>query len=131
MIKKTISILILFIPISYAFSYTLAKDTTNNPEDTVEFMAFIDPYPLVIDKLSDTLSIEDSIFLDELIITDSAFNSDPIINYAYVYKNADFTFYIEYYFKTKTITYFVCEGYIRKRQIIKYENKIRNPRRNR
>ena len=113
--------IIILLVITSCSSYKLAKDTVKE-NDTCEFMPFIDPYIFLIDTLSDTLSVEDSIFIDELIVTDPDFCKDPKVDSAYVYKSADFTFYIEYYFKTKTITYFVCEGYIRKRKLITYEH---------
>jgi hypothetical protein len=122
MVRYTLAVkIIILIVITSCGSYRPAKDKVKQ-NDTCEFIPFIDPYPLLIDTLSDTLSIEDSIFIDELIVTDPNFCKDPRVDSAYVYKNADFTFYIEYYFKSKTITYFLCEGYIRKRQLIRYEH---------
>jgi hypothetical protein len=113
--------IIILIVITSCSSYKLATDKVKE-NDTCEFMPFIDSYIFLIDTLSDTLSIEDSIFIDELIVTDPDFCKEPALDSAYIYKNADFTFYIEYYLKSTTITYFVCEGYIRKRQLIRHEH---------
>ena len=94
--------------------------------DTSEFLLHtVNDYPLKLDTLSKQLTIDDTMFLDELIASDpSCLCTDSILS-AYVYKNVDYTFYIEYYFKSKTITYFVCEGYIRKRQLIRHPIKKR------
>ena len=100
--------------------------------DTSEFLLHtVNDYPLQLDTLSKQLTLDDTMFIDELIASDpNCLCTDSILS-VYVYKNVDYTFYIEYYFKSKTITYFICEGYIRKRQLIKYENKTRNTKRNR
>jgi hypothetical protein len=113
--------IIILIVITSCSSYKLATDKVKK-NDTCGFMTFIDPYIFLIDTLSDTLSIDDSIFIDELIVTDPDFCKEPTVDSAYIYKNAEFTFYIEYYLKSTTITYFVCEGYIRKRQLIRHEH---------
>jgi hypothetical protein len=97
------------------------QSVQHSPIDTCELVSYVNPYKIVMDTMSDTLDIDDTMFVDELIVFDSLFCEEPVIDSAYVYKNADYTFYIEYYFKSKTITYFICEGYIRKRQVIYYE----------
>ena len=74
----------------------------------------LDDYPIRLDKLSDKLSLDDSIFIDELVFTDTFFNRWDRIDSAYLYKSVDQTYYIEYYLTDKTLIFFVCKGYPRK-----------------
>ena len=108
---KKVSIILYTI-----FSLVLLKAQ----DDTSEYLLHtVNDYPLKMDTLSKQLTFDDTMFLDELIASDPACKFNDSILSAYVYKNADYTFYIEYYFKHKMIIYFVCEGYIRKRTLVK------------
>ena len=111
-----------------------------NRKDTIEAApryylndsSFLDDYSIRLDKLSEKLSQDDSIFIDELIFTDTFFNRWDIIDSAYLYKSVEQTYYIEYYLKDKTLIFFVCKGY--PRRVIKvnkpnkkyHEKQIRN-----
>jgi len=76
--------------------------------------SFLDDYPIRLDKLSNKLSLDDSIFIDDLVFTDTYFNRWDRIDSAYLYKSVDQTYYIEYYLTDKTLIFFVCKGYPRK-----------------
>jgi hypothetical protein len=83
---------------------------------------------LSIDPLSSVITTDDTSLIEEIIFTSNLFDNETIDS-VYIYKDLEYTCYIEYYFKSKTITYFLSKGYIRKTNLIVYENKTRNPRR--
>jgi hypothetical protein len=93
--------------------------------DFTQDTTFLTEYPLILDPLSSPLTSNDTSMIDEIIFTSELFDRQ-IIDSAYVYKDTNYTFYLEYYSKSTTITYFLSKGYIRKKQLIEYENKTRN-----
>jgi hypothetical protein len=95
--------------------------------DFTQDTTFLTDYPLILDPLSSPLTSDDTSMIDEIIFTSELFDRQ-IIDSAYVYKDTNYTFYLEYYSKSTTITYFLSKGYIRKKQLIEYENKTRNLR---
>lgn len=107
--------------------FLLSNCAASSKRDFTQDTIFLSDYPLIIDSLSSPLTSDDTSMIDELIFTSELFDRQ-IIDSAYVYKDSNYTFYIEYYFKSKTITYFLCEGYIRKKQLNQHENKTRNPK---
>jgi hypothetical protein len=107
-------IILIIITIGCSLNRKEAINTYPTSRDYLNDTSLLDDYPIRLDKLSDKLSLNDSIFIDELVFTDTFFNRWDRIDSAYLYKSVDQTYYIEYYFTDKTLIFFVCKGYPRR-----------------
>ena len=124
---KQLIIILIIVTIGCSLNRKETINTYPTSRDYLNDSSLLDDYPIRLDKLSDKLSLDDSIFIDELVFTDTFFNRWDRIDSAYLYKAVDQTYYIEYYFTDKTLIFFVCKGYLRKvtkvNKLIKRKNK--------